>query len=396
MPEFTYLALDQSGGEHSGRMEGASDAAILDRLRGQGWHPVRVTPLPVRRLPARGPATDDLLLATRELLLLLRAGLPLERALSLLAGGLAPRALLPRLERVLDRLHNGSGLGDALLSVGGFPPLYAAMVRAGEGAGALDLVLDQLCLLLERQRRVTRAVTSALIYPAVLCAVAIGSLLLLLIYVVPQFAPLFANTKRALPAATELVLALSAFTIHWGDVALALILCLGLAGWLLLRRPSLAPWRDRLILRLPLLGPLVTMAGVARLARGLSVLLRAGVGLPRALELSAAMAGNRMLSASALSMRDAVRDGKPLTAGLPPGHPLPDLAVTLIRVGEQSARLAEVTDQLAAMFEDKLETAIKRFLALLEPALILLLALFVGGIVVSILMALVSINELAF
>ncbi|MFV3128971.1 type II secretion system F family protein [Niveispirillum sp. KHB5.9] len=396
MPEFTYIALDNAGTERSGRMEGASDAAILERLRGQGWHPVRVAPVAARRLSSAGADTDDLLLATKELRLLLRAGLPLERALSLLAGGLAPAALRPRLTKALDRLHGGAGLGDALAKAGGFPPLYAAMVRAGEGAGALDLVLEQLCLLLDRQRRVARAVTSALIYPTVLGLVAVSSLLLLLLYVVPQFAPLFANARQALPASTELVLALSAFLGNWADMAFAGLLCLVLLGWLLLRRPSLGPWRDRMRLRLPLLGPMAVMAGVARMARGLSVLLRAGVGLPRALELSAGMAGNSVLATSVLAMRDAVRDGRPLTAGLPKDHPLPDLAVTLIRVGEQSARLAEVAEQLAEMYEDKLETAIKRFLALLEPALILLLALFVGGIVVSILMALVSINELAF
>lgn len=396
MPEFHYTALDGGGQPRSGRRQAADAAALLDWLRGQGWLPVKVAPVGRRLIVASGPGAGDLLLFSRELRLLLKAGLPLERALALLADGLAPQPLRAGLLEALERLRGGAGLGEALARAGGFPPLYAAMVRAGEGAGALDMVLEQLCLLLERQRLVTRAVTSALIYPAVLCFVAVGSLLLLLLHVVPQFAPLFANARKALPPATELVLALSGFMLAWGDLALAGLLALGLGGWLVWRQPGLAPWRDRTLLRLPLVGGMALMAGLARLARGLSVLLRAGVALPRALELAADMAGNRVLSATLLAMRDGVRDGRGLTAALPPGHPLPDLAVTLIRVGEQSARLAEVLEQLAALYEDKLETAIKRFLALLEPALILLLALFVGGIVVSILLALVSINDLAF
>lgn len=398
MPEFQYHALDAGGRPVTGRRAAVDEGALLGWLQGQGWLPVRVTQAGRRRiaLTAAGPATGDLLLATKELRLLLRAGLPLDRALAQLAGGLAPARLQPALGVALDRLRDGKGLGEALAGAGGFPPLYTAMVRAGEGAGALDLVLEQLCLLLDRQRRVARAVTSALIYPSVLGFVAVVSLLLLLLYVVPQFAPLLVNSRHALPLATRGVMALSAALRDWGDLALAELLLSGLAGWLLLRRPGLVGWRDRLLLRLPLLGPMATMAGVARFARGLAVLLRAGVGLPRALELAADIAGNRVLAQAALAMRDGVRDGRSLVAGLPKDHPLPDLAVTLIRVGEQSARLAEVMEQVAEMYEDRLETAIKRFLALLEPALILLLALFVGGIVVSILLALVSINDLPF
>lgn len=395
MPQFTYIALDAAGGEHGGRMEAAGQQAVLDWLRGQGWHPVRVSAVAGRTLVPALARTGDLLLVTKELRLLLRAGLPLERALALLADGLAPSSLRPRLTVALERLRAGRGLGDAVAQAGGFPPLYTAMLRAGEGAGALDLVLEQLCLLLDRQGRVARAVTSALIYPAVLTCVAISSLLLLLLYVVPQFAPLFANTKKALPASTELVLALSGFVAAWGDLLLAGGLCGGLLIWLVLRQPGMASVRDRLLLATPLLGSMAVMAGTARMARGLSVLLRAGMGMPCALELAACMAGNGVLAAAFISMRDNVRDGRPLTAGLSGDQPLPDLAITMIRVGEQSARLAEVVGQLAELYEEKLETSIKRFLALLEPALILLLALLVGGIVISILMALVSINDLA-
>jgi len=402
MPDFSYTAISSSGTPLSGRMEARDDTAVVAWLRSQGHLPVSVAP--AAAAPAGGgglfgrgadkAGEADLVVMTRELVLLLKAGQPLERCLALLAGGLAPERLRPRLVRVLEKVRGGAGLADALARVGGFPPLYRALVRAGEGAGALDQTLQQLADLLERQRQLKQAVTSALIYPAVLGMVAVGSVLLMLLHVVPQFAPLFANSRVELPAMTSLVLGLSAWMRAWGDVALlgGLLGLLGLS-WLA-RREALAPWRDRTLLRLPLLGGLLAMAATARLARTLSVLLGAGTPLPNALDLAGAVAGNRAMADAVAAMRAGVRQGRGLAPSLPPGHPMPDLAVELLKVGEESGRLTQVLAYLAEVYEAKLDMAIKRFLSLLEPVLVLTMAVLVGGIVVSILMALVSINDI--
>ncbi|HYE49872.1 MAG TPA: type II secretion system F family protein [Azospirillaceae bacterium] len=401
MPTFRYVAITAAGTTEQGRVEARDRAAAIEALRARGHLPVEAEPAPdrpawrLRASAARGPGAGDMALLMREMALLLQAGQPLERALSLLAGGLAPAPLRPRLAVALDRLRGGSGLADALERAGGFPRLVLAMVRAGEAGGALDLALDRLADLLERERRLKETLATAMIYPAVLAAVAVFSLLLMLLYVVPQFEHLFRNTKADIPWITTVVLAASAgLRAHWTALMAGLLVLL-LAAPPLARRLDLRPWRDRTVLRLPLLGRVVSMAAVARLARTLSVLLRAGTPLPAALALSAQTVGNLTLAAEVEAMRAGVKQGRPLAASLPPGHALPDLAAELIRVGEETGRLEEVMGHLAQVYDAKVETALKRFLALLEPAFVILLALLIGGMVVSILLALVSINALA-
>lgn len=399
MPQFRYVAIDAGGTTLQGRVEAPDADAVIALLRQRGLLPVEAVAVADRptvrdRLSRPGNA-GDLVMATRELLLLLRAGQPLERALSLLAGGLAPKSLRPAFRTVVDKVRGGAPLAEALERAGGFPQVYRAMVRAGEAGGALEIALDRLADLLERERKLKETLTSAMIYPAVLAVVAAGSVLMMLLYVVPQFEHLFAGAKGGLPWTTSLVLSLSrGLRENWTPLLLALLVfLLGLRA--LSGRFDLAPWWERTVLRLPLLGPLAAMTATSRLARTLSVLLKAGSPLPSALGLAAQAAGNRVVAAAAEAMRAGVKDGRSLAASLPPNHPLPDLAVELIRVGEESGRLDEVLGHIADVYDGKVETALKRLLALVEPAAVIILAVLIGGIVVSILSALVSINALA-
>lgn len=400
MPQFRYVAITAAGATVQGRMEARDADAVIASLRAQGHLPVEAKPVADRpgwreRLSLGGGGAGDLVMATRELLLLLRAGQPLERALTLLAGGLAPRPLRPRFRTVLDKVRGGAPLAEAMERAGGFPQVYRAMVRAGEAGGALDTALDRLADLLERERRMKETLTSAMLYPAVLAVVAVASILLMLLHVVPQFEHLFAGTRADLPWITRLVLDASAgLRAHWTPLMVALLVLL-LGVRLLGSRLDLKPWWERAVLRLPLVGGLVAMAATARLARTLAVLLKAGSPLPTALALSAQAAGNGPVAAAADAMRAGVKDGRPLAASLPPGHPLPDLAVELIKVGEESGRLDEVLGHVADVYDSKVEVSLKRLLALVEPAAVILLALIIGGIVVSIMLALVSVNALA-
>jgi general secretion pathway protein F len=400
MARFRYTAIDATGRRIQGELEARDRDGAITTLRGLGHLPVEAIAIadPVVWRPRFGdgnPGSGDLVLVTREMLLLLRAGQTLERTLALLAGGLAPARLRPRFHTVLDRIRGGSTLADALDQAGGFPQIYRAMVRAGESGGALEIALDRLVEVLEREQKLKETLTSAMLYPAVLGLVAVASVLLMLLYVVPQFEHLFAGSKADIPAVTQLVLAASqGLRAHWTSLMLGVLAVLiGLR--LLTSRPAFAPWWERRLLGLPLIGSILIMAATARLSRTLAVLLKAGSSLPTALSLAGQAAGNRSVAAAAEAMRAGVKNGHTLTASLPPGHRLPDLAVALIRVGEESGRLDEVLGHIADVYDSKVETSLKRALALLEPLTVIFLALVIGGIVISILLALVSINALA-
>jgi general secretion pathway protein F len=396
---FSFVAIARSGETVRGRVQAADAAAAIRGIQALGHLPVSAVPVAEAAAPPGGdgraaPASgDDLMALTRELALLLDAGQPVERALALLAAGLAPRRLRGRLQGALTALRGGGTLADALQAAGGFPPVYTAMLRAGEAAGALPDALQQLVVLLERQARLRAGLLSALLYPAVLAVVALLSVLLILLYVVPQFAPLFERAPVLLPMTTRWVLAASAGLRSHGALLLVLLAALLLAARGALGRPGVARRLARRALGLPLLGPVLAMAAVARVARLLAVLLRAGTPLVPAL--GHAVAAASPLAPEVIAMRDGVKDGRGLAASLPAGHRLPSLAAELLQVGEESGRLGEVLFHLADGFEQRVETHARRLLALAEPACILAIAVLVGGIVVSLLTALVSLNALA-
>lgn len=400
MPHFTYSALTPAGELREGRMEARDARAVLRHLETQGLLPVEAKPVIAsgsrfRLSPGAGAEARDLAVAMREMVLLIGAGQTVEQALRLLATEAGPPRLRPRLEQVLERLRGGGSLAEAMTAAGGFPPLALAMVKAGEAGGTLDVTLANLADLLERALKLREQIQSALMYPMVLLIAAVGSLLLLLTQVVPQFAPMLKQGGKALPASTSLVLAASDALLAHGTALMIVALVSVVAAPLILRR--LPPgWWEGAVLKTPGIGELVAMAATARLCRTLGTLLKGGVPLPTALGLASEVAGLRSLSRAALAMRAGAAEGRGLAASLPPDSPMPPLAIQLLKVGEESGRIEEILNHLAGLFDAKVELTLKRVLAVFEPACILLLAVLVGGIVVSILSAVMSINELAF
>lgn len=381
-----------------GRVEARDAEAVRLLLQSQGAMPIET-----REVRSAGAATamlrrpasaKDLGLASQELSMLLTAGQTIEQALQLMAEGVAPRPLRGPFALALVRLREGSTLAEALRAAGSFPPVYTAMVQAGEVSGSLGEQIGKLGAMLDRAARLREQLISALIYPALLVLVAFSAVILLLTYVVPQFEPLFEGAKT-LPFMTRAVLAASDLLREWGQVA-GILLCtavLGLAA--LARRPAMARRLDDLRLALPVVGPLLLLAASARWMRVLAVLLKGGVPLPQALDLVAPVAGYRRLQAMLAAVKTGIKDGKGLTASLPPGAPLPDLATQLLKVGEQGGRLEDSLGHLADLYDSRLETRLKRLLAIFEPACVFGLSLVVGTIVISILTAVVSINDLA-
>lgn len=402
MPTFVCQSIGPDGALVEGRVIAGTRASAFEQLRARGHLPVSAAESGEERASLkflkldRGKIPDKQLLAlTKELSLLLGAGQQLEQALALIVKS-APSARIRRaLTDIRDRIRSGASFADALESTGQFPSLYIAMVRAGESGGMLDQAIERNGLLLGRAVQMRDTVISALLYPTILVTVAVLSVGLMLKFVVPQFAVLFEGMEVSLPWITQLVLALSGWVNQFGLIGLISVLCAILVlprvrAWF-----GLELWWDGLILRLPILGELVAVQQTARFARTLSSLHRSGVPLPLALSLSGKVVSNRPIVALVEAMRVGVREGKTLGSALGPQSPIPSLAAHLIRVGEEGGRLDDVLVQIADIYDAKFELAVKRLLGVLEPACVIVLGVLIGGIIVAILLAVISVNELA-
>jgi general secretion pathway protein F len=332
---------------------------------------------------------------TRELATLLGAGLPLDRALEILIG-LAPSPPVAILLQTLrDSVRGGKSLSQALdMHREVFSRFYVNIVRAGEAGGALGVVLNRLAETMERNKELRENVLSALIYPTILILVAVASIMVLLILVVPTFEQTFSQAGKALPLPTEIVIFVGTGLRKYWWALLAFVVA---AVWLLkrrLRRPDVRLRWDRRLLRLPLLGDLLAKVEVARFARTLATLLANGVTLLAGLSIVKETMTNTVLASALDGVVTRLREGKGFGRPLSETGIYPRLATQMILVGEESGRLEEMLARVADVYDREVATSIKRFLAVLEPVLILGLAVMVLGIVLSILMGIVGMTEL--
>jgi len=406
MPQFTYKSVGAAGEVLEGQMEARDQAAVVERLRSMGSLPVRVEPVRAASsgglaglLWGRGKAISqkEVGVLTQELATLVRAGLPLDRALEILIG----IAENERVERVLvhiqDEVRGGAALATALEAQGGaFSRLYINMIRAGEAGGALDTVLERLAEYLERARALKDTVLSALIYPTILLVVAVLSVVLLLVKVIPSFAQMFKDMGAALPLPTQIVMAAGEFlTGYWW------VLLLGVAGGAIyvrrqLSHPATRRRWDRRFLRWPLVGDLVAKVEVARFSRTLGTLVGNGVPLLTALSIVRDTLSNQIMVEEVVTVAEGLKRGQGLAEPLAAAGVFPLLAVHMIRVGEETGRLEEMLLQVANTYDREVQTAVKRLLAVLEPVLILGLAVIIAGIIMSVLVAILGVNDLAF
>lgn len=404
MPVFTYRATDRAGRTIDGTMEAVSRHAVVERLHREEYYPLAVEGAEagtgwrrlVPEIPSQRVTSKDLLAFTRELATLVDAGLPLDRALQIL-GELTGH---PRLQRIIQDLtrsvRGGSSLAEALARhhPRPFSRLYINMVRAGEKGGVLEIALKRLTGFLEAAQELREAVSSALIYPALLTTVGAGAVVFLLTFVLPRFAVIFADLGQALPLPTRILLAVSEGiqTYWWGLLLLALLVLL---GWRAATgtEGGRRAW-DRWLLGTPLLGGLLLRLEVARFARTLGTLLQAGVPLLQALAVVKEVAVNRVVIEALERLHDGIKRGGGIAPPLAASRVFPPLAVHMVRVGEETGRLEEMLSKVADVYEGEVRTAVKRLIAVLEPAIILTLGVVVLLIVVAILLAIFGINEL--
>jgi general secretion pathway protein F len=409
MPRYSYRAVTAAGDVSSGELEAANESEIVDRLRDQGLMPMQIAQslgvaapgVAVARPPRqslfapRRVTPDNVLGITRELATLLRAGLTLDRALELLISLATSLPVAVMLQGIRDEVRGGKALSQALDARRDvFSRFYVNIVRAGEAGGALGTVLARLAETMERNKELRDSVRSALIYPTILIFVAVASIMILLIYVVPQFQSTFAQAGKALPIPTQVVIAVGTFLRNWWW---ALIPGAALAVLWFRRRgrvPAIRRVRDARLLRMPLLGDLIAKVEIARFARTLSTLLANGVTLLAGLAIVKETMGNVVLSTGFDGVIAKLREGKGFGRPMAETGLYPRLATQMILVGEESGRLEEMLSRVADVYDREVATAVKRFLAVLEPVLILGLAVMVGGIVFSILLGVMGMSEL--
>ena len=408
MPEFTWRAAAADGRLIEGRSEAPAPDAVLRQLRERGLTPIQVgaaTPQAAAsaalgrggQRTLKGPVTRaDVLAFTGELSIMLRAGLALDNALRVLIEMSAKPSVRQLLEGVLEDVKGGATFSRALAKRGDlFGDFYLNMVRSGEASGQMSQVLERLVAHMERLRALRESVVSATLYPAILLGVALLSLVGMLGFVVPQFERLFKDMGEALPLPTRIVMALGqGFRQHGLLLAIGALL-LGWLGWRWLRSPAGRAWWQRRALRLPVVGPLLYKYELTLFARSLGTLLGNGVPLLTALHIATDTVGNLNLRQPLARMAPQVKEGARMVRAMESTGVFEPLAINLVRVGEETGRIGPMMLELSEVLDREVETGIKRALTLLEPILILLLGVLIAAIIVSILLGILSINDLA-
>jgi general secretion pathway protein F len=399
MPDFAYRAARRDGSLTQGSVSADTQERAAAQLRAQGLTPLKLQPagsVPVAVAKSGGLSRDRVLNITNELAVLLRAGLPLDRALKVLidmADEPAQRALL---DDLLRTVKGGKGLSQALQAHDDlFSNFYINMVRSGEASGKLAEVLTRLVGYLENARAVRSSVVSALIYPAILLVVAVISVLVMLGFVVPQFEALFADMGDAVPALTRAVIAAGDAIAAWGWlIVLGIVLVVaGLRQYL--RTPPGRARRDRLLLRVPVLGMVVFKYQISNFARTTGTLLSNGVSLLQALSIAVNTVDNVELSTALADLVPAVKGGGRMSKALEDNGRFSPLVIQMVRVGEESGSLDAMLLELAKVYDDEVQAGIKRTLTFLEPILILTMGGVIAIIIIAILMGILSVNDLA-
>ncbi|HET7299206.1 MAG TPA: type II secretion system inner membrane protein GspF [Oleiagrimonas sp.] len=400
MPSFRYKAISAAGDTLRGNMDAASVEEVVAKLQDQGHTPLEAVPADavtavqsfawLRRGPFPG---DQLALFTHQLATLLGAGQPLDRALTLLLELPEGASAKKLIERVRDRVRGGGTLSRALEEEHDvFPRLYISLVRAGEAGGALESTLRRLADYLERAQALRASVINALIYPAFLMVGVLGSLVLLMAYVVPQFVPIFADMGVPLPWITKGVLATGQVIQGWWWLILLALVGAFVLWRARLRDPEARRAFHAWLLRARVAGPLLLKVETARIARTLGTLLKNGVPLLAALSIARQVTNNSALDAALADAAEAVKGGAGLGTALAQTKRFPRLALQMIEVGEEAGELDGLLLKVADTFDAESRRAIDRMLAALVPVLTLVMTALVAVIMAAILLPLLSLT----
>jgi general secretion pathway protein F len=406
MPRYFYTAYDESGARTSGVVDCETREAAIESLFRQGRYPLELVEggrAPAARwwerevFTSRGLSRRGLALLTRELATLVKAEIPIDEALRIArVQPLMPAQVQQIIARVLGRVLEGASLSEALDARGrAFPPYYVHIVHAGETSGTLGQALDELAGFLERATEFRARLSSALLYPALLLVAAAGALLVIMTVLIPTIAPLFRDAGAQPPFIIQFLLDVQqALAEHWLLVTLAAgALAAGCVA--LARNERWRQWSDRLLLQIPIVSNLIQNGQTAAMTRTLGTLIRNGVPMLQALHISADVLSNRAMAAAVRTCADDVKEGASLMHSLSRSGLFPQLALRLTGVGERTGQLETMLERVGAIYEAALQHQLLRVTNLLTPVLTIVIGVLVGGLLLSVMGAIVSVNELA-
>jgi type II secretion system protein F len=408
MPEYAYQALDRSGAAVTGMIQADSPESGADRVRQMGLFPMAVSAASEKRaasaaaapgrtggwsMPGGGVGRMAIVMFTRQLADLVGAGLPLDRALTVLIKQTQGQTLRARLTRVQDEVRAGKPLSEALAQYPReFPRLYVNMVHAGETAGQLSEVLERLSGYLEREATRRAQVVSALTYPAVLIVVAISAVAFLLTFVVPKLSNVLREMDTALPVPTVILLGVTGFiTGYWRQILIGAALAVAGVQRLLATPAGRGAW-DAWKLRIPLVGGLLSRIVAARFVRSLGTMLTGGVPILESLEISREAVGNAAIARAVDRVRESIRQGVSLAEAMEETGAFLPVVVHMAAVGEETGRLPAMLVRTADSLDFEIDNQIRRLVTLIEPLIVVVMGVLVGFIVLSILLPIFEAN----
>lgn len=400
MPAYQYSALDTFGKTQKGIIDGDSARQIRQQLRERQLTPIQVEPILDKNNTTRKKWFQkslnayDLALLTRQLMVLIAAGIPLEEALRAVGKQSEKNHVQSLIMNIRSKVLEGHSLAQALQQSGSFPMLYVATVAAGERSGHLDLILDQLADYTENRFAMQKKIQGAMIYPIVLMLMSFAIIMGLMTYVVPDIVKVFANTKQALPLITQILMKSSDFIRHYW-VYLAIIAVIAISVLINFLRTTAGHYTlDRILLRLPLIGKLTRGINAARFASTLSILTQSGVPLVDALKIGAAVSSNWVIRDTIHIAAEKVTEGGNLATQLEKAGYFPPMMVQMIRSGESSGELDKMLKRAAEMQDREVTATITTMLALLEPLMLVFMAGIVLVIVIAVMLPIINMNNM--
>jgi len=413
MPLFAYSAVDAKGKTHQGTLEAnnASDAAAA--VKKKGMFPTNIAETMAETVKPKGKGfsfkfslgggsgtgkvpAKVLTVFTRQLSTLISAGLPLLRSLRTLSKQEKNPNLRKIMAGLAESVEGGTTFSEALSQhPKAFNKLYVNMVKAGELGGVLEVVLTRLAEFAEKSQRIRGKVTSAMVYPLVVLTIAVGIVTFLMLFIVPKFEAIFKDMLggRPLPFITQVIMDLSRF-IQGNFILIAGAIAVAVVGIrFALRLPGVSTAVDEYKLKLPLFGDMLTKTSVARFSRTLGTLVSSGVPILQALQITRDTAGNARVSSAIENIHDNVKEGESMVAPMEASHIFPPMVVSMVQVGEETGQLPDMLTKVADVFEEEVDTAVAGLTSLLEPVMIVMLALIVGTIVVALFLPLITIIQ---
>src|SRR6266481_4768568 len=421
MPRFNYIALDTRGQEATGLVEAPSSNAAISQLRLAGYFPTSVIEEAISG--ADGQQARDraakmagvtkprakkgivlfqrkkvkskvLMIFTRQLATLIDSGLPLLRSLNVLAKQERDKVLKRTINKVADSVQSGSTFSDALaLHPRIFNDLYVNMIKAGEVGGVLELVLNRLSEFQEKAAKIKNKVVAAMVYPGIVMTMAVGIMGFLLVFIVPKFETIFHDLlgDKPLPPVTRFVIGASDFLKNHGLIVLGIVVAAITLYKFLGRTRGGRFVIDSFKLRMPLFGNLNRKTAISRFARTLGTLVTSGVPILQALNITRATAGNASIARAISHVHDSVKEGESIVQPLEASRAFPPMVVSMIDVGEETGKLPEMLLKVADVFDDEVDNAVAALTSMLEPIMIVFLAVIVGTIVLALFTPLISI-----